>query len=84
MIRKLTPSSEFYHNMANTEKMKDTLENLSLYLNEIERIINMHPCEATEEEKRYKLQVLERHIADMSDLFKFVSGDNPQRKVTLS
>lgn len=84
MSKNLKITTELSGNREKAEAVKDSLENLSLYLNEIERIINMAPGEATEEEKKYKLQILEQHIADMNDLFRLISGEGKRGNITLS
>ena len=69
---------------AKTEAIKDSLENLSLYLNEIEKLINL-PDEACEQEHRkYKLQLLEHRISEMDNRIKLISGTNKNENFTIS
>lgn len=48
------------------ETIKDSLENVCLYLNEIENIIN---TDISKDERQYKLQQLEQYLLDIDTLF---------------
>ncbi len=48
------------------ETIKDSLENVCLYLNEIENIIN---TDISKDERQYKLQQLEQYLLDIDSLF---------------
>lgn len=64
--------------------VKDNLENLCLFLNEIEKIINTP--KSSEEEigaDKYKLKVLEMYIADMNDVFQFISDEMKKEERTI-
>ncbi len=48
------------------DTIKDSLENVCLYLNEIENIIN---TDISKDERQYKLQQLEQYLLDIDTLF---------------
>ena len=48
------------------DTIKDSLENVCLYLNEIENIIN---TDIDKDERQYKLQQLEQYLLDIDTLF---------------
>ncbi len=48
------------------DTIKDSLENVCLYLNEIENIIN---TDISNDERQYKLQQLEQYLLDIDTLF---------------
>lgn len=62
--------------LKSAEAVKDSLENLCLFLGEIERIINSEKNDAEEiETNKYKLKVLEGYIADMNEIFQHISSE---------
>ncbi len=69
---------------AKAELFKDSLENLSLYLNEIEKIVNLPSDVSTEEEKQYKLKILESYISNMGDIMKVISSEGKNENIILS
>ncbi len=69
---------------AKAELFKDSLENLSLYLNEIEKIVNLPSDVSTDEEKQYKLKILESYISNMGDIMKVISSEGKNENIILS
>lgn len=67
------------------EAVKDSLENLFLFLNEIENIIN-RPKDDNEEKGiyDYKLRVIEQYISDMNDIFKYLYEENKKNDINVS
>jgi len=65
------------------ENIKDSLENVCLYLNEIERIINIDTKDLPTQERQYKLQQLEQYLSDMDDLFISIDIDLPRNSNTI-
>lgn len=62
--------------LKSTEAVKDSLENLCLFLGEIERIINSEKNDADEiEANKYKLKVLEGYITNMNEVFRHISSE---------
>ena len=59
-------------------------KNLSLYLNEIEKIVNLPSDVSTEEEKQYKLKILESYISNMGDIMKVISSEGKNENIILS
>lgn len=64
--------------------VKDNLENLCLFLNEIEKIINT-PKTSQEEigADRYKLKILEMYITEMNDVFQYISEEMKKEERTI-
>lgn len=71
--------------MKSPEAVKDSLENLFLFLNEIENIIN-RPKDDNEEKEiyDYKLRVIEQYISDMNDIFKYLYEENKKNDINVS
>ena len=82
MLKKYILPDDF--DKAKIETIKDSLENLSLYLSEIEKIINIPSDEVSDENKSYKLHMLEKHIAETESLIKLISGEDKNKNIILS
>lgn len=67
-----------------SELFKDSLENLSLFLNEIEKLINLPEGVISEEDRQYKLKMLECHIASMSSMIKDLNNEKKYKNILLS
>ncbi len=60
------------------DTIKDSLENVCLYLNEIENIIN---TDINNDERQYKLQQLEQYLLDIDTLFISMDIANSNHKI---
>lgn len=67
-----------------TDEAKSALEDLYLFLNEIDKIVkNPDVSEAEKDKNKYKLKVIEKYIADMNNIFDEMAQNIKKENITL-
>ena len=76
-----------FSKVEDTDDIKDSLENLCLYLNELDRMLHIEHPKVNEneyDEYKYKMQIIEQHIVEMDKVFKFMANETKNNNIIIS